>query len=131
MSSESSDVIDQWLKVQTMWCSLESVFMGGDIAKQLPKEAKMFLKVDKEFATQMDRAAKTKLVIETCANESLRAELPVMFVALEQCQRSLEGYLEQKRDKFPRFYFVSDAVLLSILSQGSDPLSMNQYYGTV
>lgn len=79
----------------------------------------------------MDRAFKTKLVIETCANDTLRAELPVMFTELEKCQRSLEGYLEQKRDKFPRFYFVSDAVLLLILSQGSDPLSMNSYYDKV
>jgi len=129
--SETADVLDRWIKVQTMWCALESVFMGGDIAKQLPKEAKMFLKVDKEFAVQMERAAKTKLVIDCCANDSLRAELPVMFTTLEQCQRSLEGYLEQKRDKFPRFYFVSDAVLLLILSQGSDPLSMNAFYDKV
>ena len=35
-------------------------------------------------------AKKTALVIECCANEALRAELPVMFTALEQCQRSLE-----------------------------------------
>jgi dynein heavy chain len=129
--SETADVIDRWLKVQTMWCALESVFMGGDIAKQLPKEAKMFLKVDKEFALQMDRAGKTKKILEACANDALRAELPVMFTTLEQCQRSLEGYLEQKRDKFPRFYFVSDAILLMILSQGSDPLSMNNYYDKV
>ena len=60
--SETADVLDRWLKVQQMWCSLESVFMGGDISKQLPKEAKMFLKVDKEFAVQMERAQKTMFV---------------------------------------------------------------------
>ena len=129
--SETADVIERWLKVQQMWCSLESVFTGGDIAKQLPKEAKMFGKVDKEFSSQMDKAAKTILILDVCANDSLRAELPVMFTTLEQCQRSLEGYLEQKRDKFPRFYFTSNSVLLQILSQGSDPLSMNKFYDKV
>ena len=73
--SETADVIDRWLKVQLMWCALESVFLGGDISKQLPKEAKMFSKVDKEYGSQMDKAAKTKLIIDVCANESLRAEV--------------------------------------------------------
>lgn len=37
------------LKVQMMWCSLESVFTGGDIAKQMPMEAKKFAKIDKDW----------------------------------------------------------------------------------
>ena len=41
--SDSSDTLERWLKVQMMWCSLESVFTGGDIAKQMPMEAKLLL----------------------------------------------------------------------------------------
>ena len=79
----------------------------------------------------MAKAFETQLVVEASANEVLRAALPVMYQELEKCQKSLEGYLEQKRNKFPRFYFVSNPGLLVILSQGSDPLSMNEHYEKV
>jgi dynein heavy chain len=38
--SDTADTIERWFKVQQMWTSLESVFTGGDIAKQMPMEAK-------------------------------------------------------------------------------------------
>ena len=38
----------------------------------------------------------------------------------------MEAYLEGKRKLFPRFYFVSNADLLKILSQGSEPTSIQE-----
>jgi len=129
--SETSETLESWIKVQTMWCALVSVFTGGDIAKQLPVEAKKFAKVHKDWAKIMTKASETRNVIECCANELLRNSLPTMYGELEKCQKSLDGYLEQKQNAFPRFYFVSSAKLLIILSQGSDPLAMNDYYENV
>jgi dynein heavy chain, axonemal len=129
--SDTAETLERWVKVQQMWCSLESVFLSGDIAKQMPTEAKKFTKVDKDWQKLMQTAAATQNVVESCANELLRASLPGMYGELEKCQKSLESYLEQKRNKFPRFFFVSNPGLLLILSQGSEPLAMNEHYEKV
>jgi len=129
--SATTEILESWIKVQMMWQSLESVFTGGDIAKQLPVEAKKFAKVDKDWAKIMSNAATTRNVVECCANDLLKNSLPTMFSELEKCQKSLDWYLEQKQGAFPRFYFVSSAKLLIILSQGSDPTKMNDYYENV
>ena len=129
--SDTTDTLEQWLKVQQLWCSLESVFTGGDIAKQMPVQAKKFNKVDKEWAKVMMKAAGDQLVFPCCEDEGLREFLPPSFIELEGCQKALDGYLEKKREMFPRFYFVSNPVLLQILSQGSNPQAIQPYYQTV
>merc|ERR1719498_769155 len=124
--SDTADTIERWFKVQQMWTSLESVFTGGDIAKQMPMEAKKFQQIDKDWVKIMAKSAETKLVVGCCQNDMLKQMLPVLSQGLEACQKSLESYLEGKRNKFPRFFFVSDPVLLKILSQGSDPENVQE-----
>eukprot|EP00392_Amoebophrya_sp_AT5.2_P015403 g15605.t1 len=119
--SDTADTIERWFKVQQMWTSLESVFTGGDIAKQMPMEAKKFQQIDKDWIRIMGKSAEMRNVVNCCQNDMLKQLLPVLQLGLEQCQKSLESYLEGKRNKFPRFYFTSDPALLKILSQGSDP----------
>jgi dynein heavy chain len=97
--SNTTDELELWIKVQLMWTSLESVFMGGDIAKQMPLEAKKFNKVDKDWIKIMQKAVETGSVVACCKNDLVKNTLPVLYAELERCQKSLEGYLEQKRNR--------------------------------
>lgn len=93
----------------------------------MPTEARLFQNTDKTWVKIMERAVETQRVIPCCQNEMLKNLLPDLKLKLEQCQSSLNEYLESKRNKFARFFFASDQVLLAILSQGSEPTSIQPF----
>ena len=114
--SHVGEVIDVWMLVQRKWMYLESIFIGsGDIRQQLPEEAKKFDNIDKTFKAVMVQTAKNTNVMETCHVEGRLDSWKELAAELEMCQKSLSDYLEAKRSAFPRFFFISDDELLSIL----------------
>lgn len=126
--SDCKDIIEQWLSVQALWIYMEAVFTGGDIAKQLPSEAKRFTNIDRSWIKIMTATEANPNVIQLCyGDDMLRSLLPHLKLSLEQCQKQLSGYLEQKRRLFARFYFVSDPQLLEILGKSSDPRTIQSH----
>ena len=66
--------------------------------------------------------------MEQSTNVVISTNMPNLFERLEAlqgqltlCEKALAEYLETKRLAFPRFYFVSSADLLDILSNGNQP----------
>jgi dynein heavy chain len=126
--AECQDTVEKWLKVQLLWQNLVSVFSSKSIAQELPLESKKFKGIDKQWLKIMEKAADTKVVVQCCINDILKNSLPSLQEGLEVCQKKLENFLETKRSLFPRFYFISNADLLKILSAGSDPNNVQDDY---
>jgi dynein heavy chain len=126
--NDVAETIDMILNVQRQWMYLESIFIGSeDIRRQLPAETIMFEKVNKNFLVVMTRMNETKYAIRACCEEGLLDKLTQMNETLEKIQKSLDQYLEQKRQEFPRFYFLSNDDLLEILGQSRDPLQVQKH----
>ena len=77
----------------------------------------------------MQDPANKKSVIDACAVDGRKTLLADMKKGLNLCERSLKQYLETKRLKFPRFYFISNSALLDILSNGHDPQAIQKHLG--
>ena len=76
----------------------------------------------------MIAAHENPLIIDNCT-EGRKATLIEMSQKIKKCEKSLNDYLEQKKKIFPRFYFLSNQSLLTILSNGQNPPKVCEFIG--
>lgn len=74
----------------------------------------------------MLETAKRPNVLDCCLATGRLQEFQGLGYGLERCQKSLNDYLDSKRRRFPRFYFISTDELLSILGS-SDPNCVQEH----
>lgn len=122
-----SDVMEEWMKCQGQWMYLQPIFDSADIAKQLPLETKKFKLVDTTWKANMNLAKSMVNVLKVCCTEGLLEKLKDSNEKLEQIQKELNNYLEKKRERFARFYFLSNDDLLEILSQTKEPTAVQPH----
>lgn len=65
--------------------------------------------------------------MKICNFEDLLDKIKENNNSLDVIQKSLNNYLESKRAKFARFFFLSNNELLQILSQAKEPLAVQPY----
>ncbi|KAJ1345264.1 hypothetical protein BSLG_000778 [Batrachochytrium salamandrivorans] len=122
------EAIEILLVVQRQWIYLENIFVGAeDIRKQLPKESAVFDSVNSSWGDILKKIHKDRNVLRATHIQGLLQTLTEMNSHLEKIQKSLDMYLETKRQAFPRFYFLSNDDLLEILGQAKDPNSVQPH----
>ncbi|KAL7754402.1 hypothetical protein RI367_000383 [Sorochytrium milnesiophthora] len=122
------EVVELMLQVQKQWMYLENIFVGSeDIRKQLPKESAVFDQVNATWKQCMSEINRERNVLKATHQPNLLETLQDMGTQLEKIQRSLDMYLETKRQFFPRFYFLSNDDLLEILGQSKDPQAVQPH----
>lgn len=112
-------VLDQALSqlnvIQRKWVFLEPIFSKG----ALPSEQSRFRKVDDQFTDIMasiEREPKLFNLTDEMLFPQLVESLNTMVDQLERCQKALADFLEEKRSRMPRLYFIGDEDLVRALA---------------
>lgn len=104
--------VDDYLQklngIQRKWVYLEPIFGRG----ALPSQQGRFQRVNDEYRQIMIDIGANPKVLQLCTVPALSETLDTIIDQLERCQKALNDYLEEKRSKFPRFYFIGDDDLL-------------------
>lgn len=87
---------------QQSWMYLEAIFSAADIQRQLPKESRMFMIVDKNWKEIMRNAYKMPLALPVMTDLKNYNTMKENNNYLDSITRCLEAYLEVKRMAFPR-----------------------------
>ena len=118
-------LLDAWLVAQAAWVGLRPVLSSGDIAKQLPTEARRFAELEAGWRANTTKVLRDRSVLAVSGLAGLLESFHAMHAAFEEIHGVLSGYIERKRVAFPRFYFCPQNELLAFLSQGSiSPLAV-------
>ncbi|KAG5475409.1 hypothetical protein LSCM1_03523 [Leishmania martiniquensis] len=103
--------------IQRRWAYLEPIFARG----ALPHEQARFKRMDKEFVGILREVEADPRVMSLANQTDVNEKLKGILEQMERCQKSLIEFLEAKRGKLPRFYFISDEDLLEMLGHSQNP----------
>ena len=119
--ASTSAILTLSSSIQSIWLYLAPLFSGADIGAQMPSEGALFQGVDSMWRHYQANAVIDGHITAITAIPHLRSQLADCLSQLESIQLGLHHYLESKRLFFPRFFFLSNDELLSILAETKQP----------
>ena len=123
----AQEIIKVWLEVQKYWISLEPVFGSADIQKALNQAYGFFKLAEDEWKRIMSLTFKDPTVRVVTEFKDLYDKLSACLEKFVSVQKSVNNFLESKRVFFPRFFFLSNDELLSILKETRDPTQVQPH----
>jgi len=120
--SEVSTVLSE---VQRSWSFLENLFIHSEeVKKELPDESERFVTIDMEVKELLKKGESVRIAKDFCNEEGMFQRFEKCQTNLTMCEKALNDFMDGKRRAFPRFYFMSSADLLDVLSNGNQPVKV-------
>ncbi|EAR94576.2 dynein heavy chain (macronuclear) [Tetrahymena thermophila SB210] len=118
------ELLDEWMLHQKNWLYLKPIMSTGYAQKHLSKECQKFQNCDqiwKKFMKQAKELPLIRRLADDFRSQFLMKPLKQNNLHFDQIQKALDEFLDQKREAFQRFFFLSNDELLEILSTVKTP----------
>ena len=107
---------DNWIRVQKSLIYLEPIFAQDEVRNNLPEQFKCFEDLDFVYKKVMQPTlGHSTPVQEFCRSEGFAKMVNGLLDDVEFLEKSLNEYLDKKRDDFARLYFTSNKELVQLM----------------
>eukprot|EP00347_Sterkiella_histriomuscorum_P007658 403348070 len=118
--------MEQIDRLQKNFLILSEAFRLDEIQKALKNEYEEFEEIDKEFYEKMKVNSKVQNFLQNVTeDEYLR--LRQFNEKLRTIRLNFKKYFSDRRERFPRFFFLSDQQLMNLTCSQNNPKQMNIY----
>ena len=112
------ELVNEWAIFQRNFIYLNSIFCQEEIRNQLQSDAKTFTQVQLLYQTTMTAFQANPAVWLIHKRENFFAQLMKHNSDCDHIRQGLMEFLEKKRGKFPRLFFLSNEELIDIFGKG-------------
>ena len=107
-------VVEEWMNLQEIWIKLSKALSIKGFREHLD-DAHAFDDISKRFVRIMIETAKKPTVKDICLSQGFLSTIEFVKKDLEEFHNQLGNAFDIKRKQFPRFFFLSDDELLTVL----------------
>ncbi|ANQ06174.1 Uncharacterized protein PCOAH_00004920 [Plasmodium coatneyi] len=116
MMMNANNIIHTLKKSQNLFLYLSRIFVLTDISKQLANESKKYKLIYSNFHNLCKLIEEDKKLEKFCARKDTKEKLVELYNNLNLLLKSINEYLDLKREIFNRFYFLSTDDLINLIS---------------
>lgn len=107
------------MTVQGFFFRLHFLYINDiDIQHTMEADGNRYKLAEAELMLLMKDMQADPNIVHSCGKSSLQEGLERIHDQFALCEKALLGWLELKRQHFPRFYFLSDDEMARVLSEG-------------
>lgn len=120
-------ILKAWQPFQAHWIIVSTLFKQAAIRNMFPNKQSMFSHISKKWSAIVQHVRSNTRLLAVCSYETLLEDLEECNSELEMILLAVKKYIDDKRKVIPRFYYLSDDEVLTLLATPNFEVFANNF----